>query len=67
MATKKEAMLISYNDRAKIVRERLARARRFVRFTPIPKSTKVLAAEKVIADYEDRNEKVVRLLSAYEA
>lgn len=56
MATKKVSNPIPYNTRIKVIHERIARARRADRFTEIPKSAKVKAAEKVLAEWEERNE-----------
>ena len=57
MATKKTTSNpIPYNTRIKIIRERLARARRTERFAGIPKPAKVKAAEKVVAEWDERNE-----------
>lgn len=57
MATKKATNNpIPYNTRIKIIRERLARARRAERFADIPKPAKVKAAEKVVAEWDERNE-----------
>ncbi len=56
MATKKESNPIPYSTRLKIIRERLARARRAERFTDIPMPAKVKAAQKTLAEWETRNE-----------
>ena len=56
MATKKETNNpIPYNARIKIIRERLARAYRTKPFAGIPKPAKVKAAEKVVAEWDERN------------
>ena len=56
MATTKQSNPIPYNTRLKIIRERLARARRAERYESIPKPAKVKAAEKVLAEWEARND-----------
>ena len=56
MATKKTTSNpIPYNTRIKIIRERIARARRAPWFAGIPKPAKVKAAEKVVAEWDERN------------
>lgn len=56
MATKKEPSLIPYNEKVRIVRERLRRASRFVRQPEPAKPAKVVAAEKVMTAWEKRCE-----------
>lgn len=47
---------IPHQERVKIIRERLRKLRMRERFTPLPKSKRVLAAEKVVEEWEERNE-----------
>lgn len=56
MATKdRQESIISFNERRKIVAQRLADLRRFRRPADLPKSAKVLAAEKTLEEWERRN------------
>lgn len=61
MATTKQNNMIPratvpYTTRLKIVRERLAIARRANRYENIPKPAKVQAAEKVLAEWKARDD-----------
>lgn len=57
MATNKteNITLLPYNERVKLVRERLANLRR-PKVAPLPKPAKVQAAEKVFRDWEAKAE-----------
>ena len=56
MSTTKESItLLPYRERVKLVRERLAGLRR-PKVTSLPKSAKVLAAEKVLQEWNDKND-----------
>ena len=52
---KAQTIPLPYNTRLKVIRERLNRARRAERFKQIPIPAKVEAAQKIVADWEDRN------------
>lgn len=55
MATTKDKIAqLPYRERAKLVRERLQHLR-YPSITSLPKPAKVLAAEKIVAEWEERN------------
>lgn len=57
MSTKKpeNITLLPYSERVKLVRERLANLRR-PKVVELPKSAKLQAAEKLVREWEDKNE-----------
>lgn len=61
MSTRKtgDITLLPYRERVKLIRERLS-GMRWPKHTDIPKSKRVLAAEKVMNEYNERNEKARR-------
>ena len=57
MSTKKtdNLTLLPYRERVKLVQERM-QAMQYPKTTPLPKTAKVAAAEKLLREWEEKNE-----------